>query len=594
MRLPSLEALITGARATLVRFPAVLFAAVLAAVAGIVAVDEPDLEFWGRLFGTAALAIPLFLATDLFAERKAWPTWQRVAAWGVGAVLLAGFMAAWFDWSDPVAGGRYFQVSAAAHLLVAFLPFVASDQLQGFWQYNKTLFLRAVTAVVFTGVLNAGLAIALVALDNLFGLDVADLTYARLAIALWFVFTTWFFLAGVPKNLDELDTSTDYPAVIKVFAQFILVPIVIVYLVILTLYLGKVLITQEWPSGWIGWLVSSVTAVGIFSLLLVHPIAERTENQWIKNYARGFYIALLPSIVMLWLAIWKRIDQYGVTERRYFLAVLSAWLAGIAIYYAVRRSRDIRVIPWSLCLVGLVTITGPWGAYSISASSQVSRLAGILERNEILQDGAIQPAPAEVPFEDRREISEILRYLTTTHGTARIAGWFGDRLAGADTTDGDERYSAARAELIADLMGVPYVERWESVRPGRFSYRARWDDAVVPVAGYTSALRIDGLDEDSSVVEGLTVRYDSAAFAIRFSADGQAVGEIALQDVLDAARAFAEEAGRSRLPPQALRIDIESPRLSLAAYISRIAGQRGDEGVNLWDLDLQLFYTVRQ
>ena len=46
------------------------------------------------------------------------------------------------------------------------------------------------------------------------------------------------------------------------------------------------------------------------------------EHRWVRTYTRGFYVALLPAIVMLWLAIGKRVAQYGITERRYFLIVL--------------------------------------------------------------------------------------------------------------------------------------------------------------------------------------------------------------------------------------------------------------------------------
>ncbi|MEJ2372053.1 MAG: DUF4153 domain-containing protein, partial [Gemmatimonadales bacterium] len=128
-------------------------------------------------------------------------------------------------------------------------------------------------------------------------------------------------------------------------------------------------------------------------------------------------LALVPSIVMLLLAIWKRIDQYGITERRYFLAVLALWLAGIAIFYVVSRSRNILVIPLTLCIVAVATFGGPWSAYSVSEASQVRRLTGLLASNEMLEGGRARAAEREVSFEDRREVSAILRYLTQTHGT---------------------------------------------------------------------------------------------------------------------------------------------------------------------------------
>ena len=99
--------------------------------------------------------------------------------------------------------------------------------------------------------LSATLALALAALDKLFGIDVDEKNYPRLWCLIAFVFNTWYFLGGVPRWLGELERTSEYPQVLKVFSQFILVPLVLLYLLILTAYLGRVAITREWPSGWI-------------------------------------------------------------------------------------------------------------------------------------------------------------------------------------------------------------------------------------------------------------------------------------------------------------------------------------------------------
>ena len=132
---------------------------------------------------------------------------------------------------------------------------------------------------VAVGGLCSGAAIALAALDKLFGVDVPGTGYLRLWFTFGFVFNTWFFLGGVPRDFAALEASRDYPAGIKAFTQYVLLPIVAVYLVILTAYLVKVLPTWNWPSGWIGWLVSSVAAAGILSLRLVHPAATAAADR---------------------------------------------------------------------------------------------------------------------------------------------------------------------------------------------------------------------------------------------------------------------------------------------------------------------------
>ena len=604
MPLPSIEALAAAARRTLVRFPTVLLAAMVAAIAGVIVVEGAEAavedEFWYRFFGTAAMAIPLFVAIDLFAERRRWGLAVRAGCWVAGTAVLTVFMMLWYGWSAPVAAARYVTLSAAFHLLVAFTPFSGTGQIQGFWQYNKTLFLRLLTGAIFTGVLYVGLAVALLAVDNLFGLDVPGQRYAQLWILLVFLFNTWFFLGGLPQPLAELDGRSDYPTGLKIFAQYVLVPLVIVYLVILTLYLGKVLITQEWPSGWIGWLVSSVAAVGIFSLLLVHPIAERAENRWMRTYARGFYIALLPSVVMLWLAIWKRIDQYGITERRYFLAVLSLWLAAIALYYAIRRSRDIRIIPASLCLVGLATLGGPWGAYTVSEASQVGRLRALLARNGMLQEEALRPAPEAVSFDDRREVSAIVRYLVETHGTEAISGWFGGALAVADTIGEDggpsrQRDADARAELIAGLMGIEYVGRWAGWASGQFNYFVNWDRMPLPIAGFDETMSVVNLARDSALLaDRFTLRYDSASAGVQVKSGGETLAAFPILPLLDSAATTPRVGPGAGLPPATMRVDLDLPSLRLAVYIANVRGDRSPDGLRLFDLGLRLFYTLRE
>lgn len=333
---------------------------------------------------------------------------------------------------------RYAQLSLGAHLLVAFVPFVRTGELNGFWQYNRTLFLRVLITGIYSAVLFAGLSIALVAIEQLFGVDWYHEVYLDLFLTIAFIFTTWFFAGGVPRDVGELEFLDDYPRGLKVFAQFVLIPLVTIYLTILTAYFVKVVITTEWPSGWIGWLVSSVSVVGILSILLTHPIRGREENRWIATYGRGFWLVMLPAIVMLLLAIWKRIAQYGVTEPRYILVVLTLWLAAMAVLYGIVRSQNIKLLPLSLCALAIITFGGPWGAYTVSRNSQTQRFAELLERNGMLDDGRAVAASADVSLEDRQELSGSLTYLLATHGTSHLTELLGPVLAVTDSLGGTD------------------------------------------------------------------------------------------------------------------------------------------------------------
>lgn len=610
MKLPSLQRLMEQAVAVARRFPLVLTCGVIAAVAGSLMIDAgEDTERYVRILFASSLGLPLFVGLEMLAQRHGWKGIGKLVSLLGGIAFLVLVYLLRPGWSDDVALSRFFQLALGLHLFVAVGPYLGVQEKNGFWQYNMTLFLRFLIAGVFAAVLYFGLSIALLAVENLFELDMDGDIYGRLWFVLAFVFHPWFFLGGVPEDLPSLDAQTTYPAALKVFAQYILAPIVALYLVILTLYLGKILLTQEWPSGWIGWLVSSVAAAGLLSLLLLHPIEEREENRWVQTYARWFYIALIPSIAMLLLAIWKRIDQYGITEHRYFLVTLSLWLAGICIYFILRRQGSIKVIPATLGILTFLTIAGPWGAYAVSERSQVNRLEGILERNDMLADGRLRAPREEVSFADRREISAVVRYLTETHGVAEIEPWFEDGLASIDSVSADpgpspRAESDARTRAIVSAIGIDYVDQWAGVTESRFNFSSGPGESPLDIAGYDYVLRDQNADSVSIVVEGraLELTWDETTSRLVLSDESGPVGSVSLQEAVAAAMAFrADSSGTGSIPARVLMSSSQSPGAMLIVYLNSISGTRdrdpsaGSDPADLIEIDwfsADVFFTL--
>jgi hypothetical protein len=404
-----------------------------------------------------------------------------------------------------------------------------------------------------------------------------------------FVFTTWFFMSGVPEDLSALDRQTGYPPLLKVLGQYILSPLVTIYLLIIMAYLARIVITRVWPSGWTGYLVSSVAAAGILSLLLLYPIEEREENRWVRHYARWFYFALIPANVMLLLAIWKRIQQYAITEPRYFLVILSLWLAGISLYYAFTRSRNIKVIPATLAVLAVVTFAGPWSAYAVSQRSQVGRLEGILERNGMLVDGRVRPPSETVSLDDRREIGAVLRYLAKTHGTGSIVSWFPEgRLAEVDTiADGTgptgRRQADDRAALIAGELGIEYVGSWTPSEGEGFNFTVEWGGSPLAISGYDYVVRDRGALADTVTAEGapITFAFDDARLAIIVFRGGEERLSLPLESLVQRALEFARtHPPDTPIPTELMTVKGEVDDLRVAVSVTSIRGTlegAGDE-----------------
>jgi hypothetical protein len=574
MHFPSLVEAGRKARTAAARFPFVAASGALAALAACLVVASSDDDPWVRVTLAALLGVPLFLSVALWAERRALSRRAGFLYAAVALLLPAGFFLISEQWSQTLLATRFLHLEIGLHLMVAVVPFLGRPGGIGFWQYNRILFIRFLIGALFTAVLFAGLALALVALEKLFGIDIDSDLYLYLFWLLAFLFSPWYFVAGVPTDMAALDRREDYPIGLKVFAQFILIPLVTVYLLILTSYLGRVLITRTWPSGWIGWLVSGVAVTGTLALLLVHPLRDREDSRWVDAYGRWFFVALLPSVGMLLMAIGQRVGQYGFTERRYFLLVLAVVLAGIAIWYAVTASRNIRIIPATLMAAAFVTLVGPFSAYSVSRRSQLGRIENVLARNGLLVEGRAVRATSELSLEDRVEISGALSYMLAMHGAQSVTA-----LLSPVTVDPTplQRYQAdQRASEILDGLGIAYLNRPAIDQEYFYVYPAP-NAAALPVTGYDWLLEGDLAHPLALPAGADTLRFQplpgALAFSLAVNADTLIRADFS-EPVAAAIGKYRNMPDTGTFPPNLLTFESENDRVAVLVRVMQLNGRR--------------------
>lgn len=602
MKMPSLRLAFNDARRTLNRFPFVLLAAALGTAAAIILVDykgPPGPSVLFQVLLAAILGLPLLLALALVAEKKRWGRPAALAAQAAGVVLLAAYsLSVPADLLNAPAEHvlRALLLAVALCMLVAVAPFSGRGELNGFWHYNKALFLRILTTMFYSLVLYAGLSLALAALDNLFGMDVAGKRYAELLILITGLFSTWFFLAGVPDDLNGLEASADYPKGIRIFAQHILLPLVLVYFFILYAYLAKIIITWDWPRGWVGGLILGFAAVGISSLLLLEPVRKQTENAWIRTFSRWFPVALAPLVVMLFLALWRRISEYGVTEDRYLGVALGVWLAVVVACLAVPRWRNIKVIPATFGLAALVVSFGPWGAFAVSERSQVARLGKLLAGNGILVNGAVRKAPGAVSGRDRQQISSILAYLHEIHGYAGIQPWFHESLLKDPAGRG---LASKDPAAVAGIMGIEFAMPWGGEQTGMISL-VYGNNRTCDVSGYDRMLRAQHLSPSgrSEAFPGqeLSWQIDEGMDILTLSRirDGRAVDTLQL-DLRPTIHQLLKEynnAGTRGIPPDRMTATASSGTMRVKVLLWNIFLRRtaGRWQPQVYDADI--FYTT--
>jgi hypothetical protein len=467
------------------------------------------------------------------------------------------------------------------HLFVAIAPWLGRGEINGFWHFNKSMFLRLLTAYLFTIVLYGGLAIALMAVENLFELYVPGERYGQLWVLLTGMFMTWFFLAGVPDDLDALDAMDEYPKGLKIFSQYVLFPLVAVYLLILVAYSGKILVEWSWPYGWVSRLILGFSGAGIFSLLLLHPIRNHSENRWILMASRWFYIALAPLLVMYFLAVLRRLSDYGLTEARYLGIVIGIWLAVMTLYFLISREKNIKIVPLSLCILAFLISVGPWGAFAVSENSQVSRLQSLMEKNALLADGKAHAAEAPVPAEDVREISAALQYLHEMHGYGEIQSWFAETLR-QDSLDMHSEWKDPSD--VAGMIGIDYVSGRFTQPGGILTFTASLDDAMI-VTGYDGMFHDRSFafeSTDRTVTSGeasysLNSSLDTLTFIVAPPAESADTILLPLRPITDSLLLRYDNAGASDIPQETMAVQMSGSRLNVKVYLLQLY-LKGEEG----------------
>ncbi len=525
---PSYDYILKSIRDTFLRFPFAVVSAIIGTSVAVYLIQYENISdgfVQQKILMLSAMGLPLFIAMTIFAERLKWKVINSIYLQTVGMILLVAYYITLPE--DMFAIEKYLirflLLNIGLHFLVAFIPYHSGNLHSAFWQYNKTLFLRFLTASLFSGVLYLGLTIALASADHLFGIEVQDERYFQLWVIIIGIFHPLVFLAGFPKHFDEFENIKNFPKGLKVFTQYILLPLVVLYFVILITYEGKIIFTWNWPSGWVAHLVLWYSVVGILSMLLLYPLRLSEKYKWINIFSTWFFRALAPLLIMLFISIFKRTAEYGITENRYFVIAMSVGLTIVVLYFIISKVKDFRIIPVVICALAFLSSFGPWGAFAISENSQKTRLKSLLIINEKYDDNVIVKTEASVSFDDSKELSSIISYLVDRHGVSTFDNMLTDKLPQSfdSLTKNDIKIE------LANMMGIEYVSNWRASSKSNFYRFTLKDDFAVNISEFDHLITINSrdikdnrkyffLNEDSCLV---SINKDSAYLEFTFEND---------------------------------------------------------------------------
>lgn len=403
----------------------------------------------------AQLGVPLLIGLHALRTRMRWPALYEAAGGLVIGLLLVFYFfqldpgAPYFDsWALP----RYMALWVAAHLWVSVAPYLNRGSISDFWEYNKDLFANFIVGGIYTLVLFMGISGAILAIDKLFDLHIKGETYPQMFVLLAGLFHTTYVLHRFPEQHEVPENESGYHIVLRNLCKYILIPLTILYFLILYAYGFKILISWKLPHGWVSSLVLGFSVVGVLTWLLIYRLPDFDDNALVRIFHRWFWPVLAPLLVLLLVAIGRRLSDYGVTEERYLVAHTGLWLAVCALFYIISRRDNIKFMPLSLAAFTLVAAFGPLNMFRASDRSQKDALQTLLTDNGRFADGKAQPGAEEMSGDTARRVESVLSYFERRGRLPQLQAWFPQNL-----------------DSLQDKRDLADVMKWLRVSPVGFA-----------------------------------------------------------------------------------------------------------------------------
>ena len=195
--------------------------------------------------------------------------------------------------------------------------------------------------------------------------------------------------------------------------NWILTPALLIYTGILYLYFVTIVVSWSLPRGGIAYMVFAFTMTAVV-VGACQSLLKRRLYDW---FFGRFGLIALPAVIMFWIGVFCRVQEYGWTEARIYLLICGVVMTyALAVLTFKRNGRYLCICLIALALLAVFTYLPPISADRLGCLSQggrVERIAsgiGLLdERGDF--DVKRRPLSDTVYKEEYRRMYESLTYL---------------------------------------------------------------------------------------------------------------------------------------------------------------------------------------
>ncbi len=575
---------IENLKVTAVRFPVVLLllAGITITVSMLIENNfSENEEFLTRLIFAGIFGVFFGTAAQFTAERleplKRFQWLLRTVTFG--AAVLYFFLMTSPAQNDGAIAIRLFVTCFALFALYLYVP--STKDAADFVSIALTNFKSAFVALLYGVILFLGLLAIYYAVDLLL-IDLNSNLPSHLAAIVFIFFTPVYFLSLLPyfnstekAEQEKRDAAAAYPRFLAILISYIAIPLVFTFSAVLAAYFIKILITMNWPVGQIGPMVLVYSAVG----LLLYILSGHLTDRFALLYRKLFPILLIPFVALQLTSVYIRLNAYGVTESRYYVALFGIFSIVCSLYLIFSKFKKQRMIALLAACFAIFSILPIFGAFHISRASQTARVEQILEKNGMLQDDQLTPK-TDIPDEDKQEITSIINYM---QGMGHLNGlsWLPEEY---------KKDSRTYIDFEKVFGFSPYYESTPSGEYPTFINLGLNYNTPIDITGFESFSRISFYSEapkDNNtatfliagkeyVIKQMPTDNEKLLFSV-FDPAGNVVLDISLDDFL---KQVAKKGGdpKSQVPPEDVTFDISNNTIRLRLILENINLQLTKDG----------------
>lgn len=479
----SFSALFSGLKRAFLQFPLSFLLALGTSIFFSFQLDEIHQNYSSVLSTNEKIVFLGYLGVVLLINAHAWVS-SKGLTFKIAVPLLVISLLIFYYFNFGQYENQYylrytlFSFASVLLFLISSRNFRHMSDTHLWWISYKRLIL-ILRSAVFSLALMLGIMLALFSLEELFGLKVIDNQY--LITWIWsFGFVFPVFLMGGMRSTEDVDAEKATPGILKIFLTFIAFPLLLLYSLILYAYGAKIIITSEWPEGWLATMELVLFALLIIIFLGLYLWLKQSIGSK-KRRLIVFSLFYIPLFVLYLFAIKIRISEYGITEPRYLLILIAIWILFIFTYILLNEFKRWRYVVIFPVLLILITSYGPLSLYSISSKSQIKQLIESFNKYELLQNGQFTQNNQEIEFADMKKISGVLDYFFFKNDYSHIQPIFDFDLDSLK----EQHYQASK--ILLNHYGLEYIDAYtnlENYQKETDYHYFLFETAVVPLDSY--------------------------------------------------------------------------------------------------------------